>query len=69
MSKNDFSHEGNLDRYVLLDQDLEEDDDWQELRVCDFGVLDLRSLRGWMIESAGESGSFLMDQLSCVGGG
>ena len=49
----------NLDRYVLLDQELEEDDDWQELRVCDFGVLDLRHIRGWMIELAGESGSYL----------
>jgi hypothetical protein len=58
----------NLNPVVLLDQELAQTGDWEEIKMSDFGGLDLRRLRGWQIELV-DSGTILLDQLACVGGG
>jgi hypothetical protein len=58
----------NLNPVVLLDQGLAQTGDWKEIKMSDFGGLDLGRLRGWQIELV-DSGTIFLDQLACVGGG
>jgi hypothetical protein len=67
-----------LDSHIVMEHQLEgEADDWQQLRVSISELeheglgpnLDLRRLRGWIIQVQNATGSVLLDQLSCVGGG